>query len=159
MSGVYRHTGRFGRSHPCPGEYVSDVSDVSDAQGQSASRSVRLNSVRSQTMTIRDYLRRQWWSRSKFTFAALIPSLLWIVTGLDDRFPYWGLVFLAAIFGGAYLHVSPLSRISCPRCGVPFGSIAVRVGANLIRWGPIKMCPHCGVSFDEPYEQPPSHTA
>jgi hypothetical protein len=78
-----------------------------------------------------------------------VPVLIWGYVGgrYEDVGAVIGIVGVAIMYGGLLY----LDRTKCPKC-----STRVRFqAANQCRpWGPqVNACPHCGVSFDEPYRQ------
>jgi hypothetical protein len=114
--------------------------------------------VPGKTLTIRDQLKR---NRTLYMRTFVPVALAWVVavTLFHAPLPKWqeqglcvGGVLVVAVVG--FLLVK--NGLKCPRCGSTFGKERI---AKLGRWtmdtrGPEELwdaCPHCGVSFDEPW--------
>jgi hypothetical protein len=104
--------------------------------------------------TIRDYLR----GRVALIKPAAIGGVLLCIFLLfqvrgdkhhpapgDLRFYFGVLAVVTAVLGVQFWSQA---RLKCPRCGSSLSTLAL-----LLAYAPrrVPSCPHCGVSFDEPY--------
>jgi type III secretory pathway component EscS len=113
----------------------------------------------SAVLTIREHLRRT----NAYSQRIIVPvAVAWIVGVLFYKSALTKMQEQALSIGGAVVLVLVFSRVirrrlCCPRCGSDFNKERIaKVGRwsfNLTRpedlWD---ACPHCGVSFDAPYE-------
>jgi hypothetical protein len=104
-------------------------------------------------MTIRQYVKR------RVRWALMVVIACWLLISVVTQVAHGPVVTIIAGLGalafvGAYLSVL---FIRCPKCGKGIGTnIAVPVAFHLFG-AEIKLCPYCGVSFDEPTERPANH--
>jgi hypothetical protein len=103
-----------------------------------------------QATTIGEALGRR--SRRAMPFigaAAFLPvlSFPWVFAGVLSP-----AVVIVALVASSFFGWRMLGRLKCPRCQAALWSLADRIAFPMML-PPVRMCPHCHVRFDEPYER------
>jgi hypothetical protein len=103
-------------------------------------------------MTIRDYLKRR---RNEMVQLVLPGIVFCVLSAVFVRGSFWlNCYSLATLLGGIVASIVLMRGTPCPKCQVPFGSLASRAANG---WAKTAHCPNCGVSLDEPMGSPASH--
>jgi hypothetical protein len=106
-------------------------------------------------MTIYEYLKARFRKALVLMFTGYIPALLFVfLAPQGDLAPskdVLHLISLCIICASFTACVVMVLRTPCPRCALPLGTVAWRVGCG--QSSGIARCPHCGVRFDAPIDR------
>jgi hypothetical protein len=107
-------------------------------------------------MSIHDYVKARFRKALFMMFGGFIPAVLFIFVAPQlevappDVMQMVSVCILCASFAACVVTVL---RTPCPRCALPLGAVAWRVGSG--QFAGVGRCPHCGVRFDAPLDRTP----